>query len=401
MPLPSRNTFDKITKYDLCIGCGLCEMVGKNEGYTMTLNGDGFYTPTCPGKRNREVENQIAKICPGININPPESKNEIWGNIKELYYAWSTDKEVRRSGSSGGGISAVCIYLIERKIVDGILHVGKLSGNSIYNQLNISRNRNDILLNASSKYAPAKVFNHLIDIFENTEEVFAFVGKPCDIAGLKNYFTINPKYKHRIKYYFSFFCAGMPSYNATLKLLSRAKQLELPYFLKYRGDGWPGYFKAKFNNGEVLKVSYEESWGSVLGKQVHSRCKICPDGIGLMADIVFGDAWETKDGYPDFEERDGRSLAISRTDSGEKLINEAFRNKFILIENLEKDKIAKMQPYQYQRRLFVGYRIIIIQILTLFLLNFKNTEYLKLMKKYPVLKGIKNSLGTIKRFVRF
>src|SRR3712207_7050821 len=39
-----------------------------------------------------------------------------------------------------------------------------------------------------------------------------------------------------------------------------------------------------------------------------SRCKICPDGTGEFADIVCADAWYGKDGYPDFAEREGRSL---------------------------------------------------------------------------------------------
>jgi coenzyme F420 hydrogenase subunit beta len=398
--MPSQQLkFDRIQKYNLCIGCGLCEAMGKEHGYTMDITSEGFYKPVCSGSRNAEFEKQVGEICPGINLNAPKSDNDIWGNITGLYNSWSTDVEVRRNGSSGGGISAICIYLIEEKIVDGILHVGKLSGKSIYNELSVSRSRTEIIQKASSKYAPAKIFNSLIDIFENTEGAFAFVGKPCDIAGLKNFLEINPQYKDRIKYRISFFCAGMPSYNATLKLFERAGQKELPYFLKYRGDGWPGYFTAKFDNGEVYKVSYEESWGEVLGRQVHPRCKICPDGIGLMADLVFGDAWETKDGYPDFKERDGISLAIVRTQQGNDLIKAASAEGYISIDELQKDKVEKMQPYQYERRLFVGYRLIIIQLFTLSLLNFKNTAFLKLMGKYPVLKGIKNSVGTMRRFI--
>jgi coenzyme F420 hydrogenase subunit beta len=396
----NQNKFNNILKHNLCLGCGLCEAIGKNEGYIMSLNGNGFYKPKCIDGRNIEIEKKISEICPAININAPKLMGDnVWGGITNLYNVSSSDSEVRKKGSSGGGISALCIYILENKIVDGVLHVGKISGDSIENQLFISRNRNEVLLNASSRYAPAKVFNEIKDIFENTNEIFAFVGKPCDIAGLKNYIILNPQYQNRIKCFFSFFCAGMPSYDGTLRLLEQAKQKELPYFLKYRGDGWPGYFKAMYKNGSVLKISYEESWGKVLSKHVHPRCKICPDGIGLMADNVFGDAWETKDGYPDFEEREGKSLVIARTELGDILIKNAFKNKNIIVEHLKKERISKMQPYQYQRRLFVGYRIVVIQILTMFLLNFKGTGYLKLMAKYPIHKGIKNSIGTLRRFL--
>ena len=384
----------------MCIGCGLCEAIGKEKGYIMNLKDNGFYEPVCTAERNIEVEIKISKICPAINIDAPKVKDsKVWGGIINLYKLSASDSEVQKMGSSGGGISGVCIYLLENKIVDGILHVGKIPGESIENKLFISRTKSEVVNNASSRYAPAKVFNEISDIFEKRFETFAFIGKPCDIAGIKNYLQLNPQYKPRIKYYFSFFCAGMPSYNATHKLLEEANRKEMPYFLKYRGDGWPGYFKAIYKNTRIVKMTYEKSWGKVLGRHLHTRCKICPDGIGLLADIVFGDAWETQDGYPDFEEKEGRSLAIARTQMGDELIRNAFKNKYISLESLTIERISKMQPYQYQRRLLVGYRILVIQFLTNRLLNFKGTGYLSLMSKYPLNKGLKNSFGTLKRFL--
>lgn len=399
MQSQSQNKFNDILKYDLCIGCGLCEALSKENNYIMTLNDDGFYEPKRVGIGNKILEEEISNICPGLNIRVPKFNNNIWGNVTNLYNVSATDRTVRKMGSSGGAISALCIFMLQNKLVDGVLHIGKTEGNSIQNQLFVSRNSEDVLRNASSRYAPAKVLNEIISILENSSETFCFVGKPCDVAALKNYLTTNPLYQKRFKYFLSFFCAGIPSYNGTLKLLERANQKDLPSSLKYRGDGWPGFFKANYENGKTLKISYEDSWGDVLGKHVHSRCKICPDGIGLLADIVFGDAWETKDGYPDFEEREGRSLAISRTQSGDQLIQYAQTNKAIYVEQLKEERISKMQPYQYQRRLFVGYRIIIIQFLTGFMLNFKDTGYLKLMTRYPLHKGVKNSIGTLKRFM--
>jgi coenzyme F420 hydrogenase subunit beta len=242
------------------------------------------------------------------------------------------------------------------------------------------------------------VFNELVDIFENSSDTFCFVGKPCDVAALKNYLNINRQYINRISYFFAFFCAGMPSYHATSTLLKNANQEGLPHSLRYRGEGWPGFFEARYHSGAAYKVSYEQSWGEVLGRNLHYRCKICPDGIGLLADIVFGDAWETKDGYPDFEERDGKSILITRTTLGDRLIQMARGQKKIVVEQISKERISKMQPYQHERRLLVGYRILAVQVLTKFILKLKSTGYLKLMTKYSFYKGVRNSFGTIKRF---
>ena len=397
MLFQERNKFKALLTHDLCLGCGLCEAIGNKEQYVMTLDDSGFYKPVEIGERDRETEKRIEAICPGININVPKFGNEVWGNVVRSFSGWSNDDEIRRQGSSGGSISALCVFLLNEKLVDGILHVGRSGPDTIENKLMVSRNRDDVLRNASSRYAPSKVFNDLISILDSSHETFCFVGKPCDVAALKKFIVFFPQYADRIKYYFSFFCAGMPSYAGTQKLLDRFNKKELPTTLRYRGDGWPGFFTAGYSSGEVYRISYEESWGEVLGKCVHTRCKICPDGIGLLADIVFGDAWETKEGYPDFEERPGKSILISRTQSGDRLLTMALNGGSITTEPIDENRISKMQPFQHQRRLFVGYRIIVIQILSRFLLSFRSTGYFKLMFKYPIHRGVKNSYGTLRR----
>ncbi|MEP7251261.1 MAG: Coenzyme F420 hydrogenase/dehydrogenase, beta subunit C-terminal domain [Ginsengibacter sp.] len=400
MLLLTKNKYDKINREGLCIGCGLCESIGKEKGYLMNLSSKGFYEPIRTKGRDAKVEKQISAVCPAINLYAPQIKdNLVWGNINAFYNVSSKDTEVRNEGSSGGGLSAMCIYLLENKIVDAILHIGKIEGETIENKLFVSRDRGAVIRNASSRYAPSRTFNELKDILDRGTEIFAFVGKPCDIAGIKNYLSVNTDYQNRIAYFFSFFCAGMPSYNATSQLLERANEPEPPYFLKYRGGGWPGYFFAKFKNDKAIKITYRESWGKVLGRQLHARCKICPDGIGMMADIVYADAWETKDGYPDFEEKEGVSLAIARTTAGELLLQKALNDGSIMAEPVASERIEKMQPYQYQRRLAVGYRILAVQFLTDGLLNFNGTGYMKLMRQYPIVKGLKNTLGTLKRFL--
>ncbi len=142
MQLSTHNKFKEIIKHGMCIGCGLCEAIGKEKGYIMNLKDNGFYEPVCTAERNIEVEIKISKICPAINIDAPKVKDsKVWGGIINLYKLSASDSEVQKMGSSGGGISGVCIYLLENKIVDGILHVGKIPGESIENKLFISRTK--------------------------------------------------------------------------------------------------------------------------------------------------------------------------------------------------------------------------------------------------------------------
>lgn len=124
----------------------------------------------------------------------------------------------------------------------------------------------------------------------------------------------------------------MPSYNASIKAINTFGNTSKPISLQYRGNGWPGYFTVKFEDGTISKMTYNESWGKILGKELGLRCKICPDGIGLLADISSGDSWNTKDGYPDFTESDGRNFCFIRTETGKELFESAIKDGYIIDE---------------------------------------------------------------------
>lgn len=389
----------KIIKNDLCLGCGLCEAVS-NGICKMALTQRGFYEP----KMIRDNRNQyIGRICPGITIhNRNQSKHlSVWGNVVQVSNAWSTDNGIRRQSSSGGVTSALAIYLLESHQVDGVLHVGVQENTYLYNKLYVSRNRKDILDRNASRYAPAEVFNHIIDIFEaNAQETFAFIGKPCDIAGMQNFISAYPQYRHKVKYYLAIFCAGMPSYKATEKALTTFGKKEKPQTLRYRGDGWPGYFTATYQDGASCRMTYNESWGKILGRDLGFRCKICPDGIGLLADIASGDSWNTKSGYPDFTEADGKNFCFMRTEKGLKLFKEAEEAGYIITEALNEDNVRDMQRYQYERRHLVGWRIAVVQCLTGGILDFHGLGFYRTALNGNIVRGIKDAFGTAKRFIK-
>ena len=95
---------------------------------------------------------------------------------------------------------------------------------------------------------------------------------------------------------------------------------------RYRGQGWPGRATAALEDGSVRSMSYHDSWGGILSKHVQHRCKICADGTGKAADLVCADAWECDaEGYPVFDEAEGVSLIVSRTELGAATLKDAGR----------------------------------------------------------------------------
>lgn len=390
---------DKIKKRNFCIGCGLCASVLGSGKCNMELSEDGFYYPIIKNSISNNESKVISRLCPGIHIEG-NKQNGVWGSMNSIEEAWSADSSIRHKAASGGIVTSLAIYLLESHTVDAVLQVGVKEGSYLHNTLKISRTREAIINNAQSRYAPALVFNDIIKILDSSNDKYAFVGKPCDIAAMKNLLSEFPKYNDRIKAFISIFCAGMPSYNASIKTWQMSGRTDEPISLKYRGDGWPGNFRAIWQDGTDFKLSYNDSWGKILGRQIGFRCKICPDGIGMLADVAVGDSWATTNGYPDFTEKEGRCFVMVRTDNGTAIMEEAEQKGYIVRNTLDINKIAEMQAYQYNRRKMEGWRLVPVQLFSGFMLKFKGLHIFRQAISAKLTTGIKQMLGTAKRMIK-
>lgn len=391
------SKINSIIKNDLCLGCGLCESVFK-DNCQMKVNSKGFYVPIFKRPITKKQDELIADLCPGINITNSNPSKSVWGKSLLKGESWSSDEEIRFKGSSGGFISGLATYLLENKIIDGVFHVGVEKDNWLSNKLTISKSKEEIISKTGSRYAPAKVFNDILNQLNQPFKKILFIGKPCDIYALNNLLEKEPKFRSKIFLTIAFFCAGIPSYNATKKLVN-TKTKSKPLSLRYRGNGWPGNFTVKYENNDELKLSYKESWGKHLGRNLNFRCKICPDGIGLNADISVGDSWEDVDGYPSFTNKKGRSFVMARSLLAKSIILKAVANKAIVFNKdaISFDTLSKIQKYQYERRLYSFYRYLAVFFKAPFLIRFNNLRLFHMVTLGNIKRGFGNFLGTIKR----
>ena len=393
-----QNIVDK----ELCIGCGLCEAVFGSDVAQMEEGRSGFFTPVFRHKERVE-EDVILRICPGVNIvndQPFDRGENIWGKLLEAYSGYSKQKDIRYSASSGGVISGVAVYMLENKLVDAVLQVGGDSKDYKRNSLRVSRSRADVLACSSSRYAPSLVFDKVLKILNDSTDRFLFIGKPCDVSGIKNLIKEFPEYENRFVLFVALFCAGIPSFSATQEVIETFPEVKYPIRdLMYRGEGWPGKFSFVDHAGSYFSMSYNESWGDKLGKKLHFRCKICPDGIGLQADVAVGDAWETVDGYPDFSDKEGQSLVLLRTLKATKLFMQMQLEKQLKLSLLSLQNVRQMQPFQYSRRRVAGVRMLATIVGKRVFLNFRGLRLGTSIMRLPFFKGVREFFGTLKRIM--
>ena len=245
-----------------------------------------------------------------------------------------------------------------------MIHIGVSQDNPLLNAVYVSRSADDVLRLAGSRYAPSAPLVGILQLLAKEGGRAAFVGKPCDVAALRQLATIDSSVCEHVAYYLSFFCAGVPSQHGTMQILdSFGIPADDVDEFQYRGRGWPGNTTARCKDGRCFEMEYAASWGTILNQHLQFRCKICPDGIGEFADISCADAWYSKDGYPDFKEKEGRSLIITRTKQGEDLVNHAMNSHAIEADCVDIADITKMQPYQVYRRRGIYPRLLAMRML--------------------------------------
>lgn len=341
---------DSISLYkEFCTGCGLCKGTRKK---TFIEDDKGYLTPNLI-----ETDSSFcSKVCPSGGYALKNYQNgTIWGRFRFAYLGWSTDSLIRIESSSGGVLTSLCCYLLDNKMVDGIIHTRKSKDDIRKTETVISRTKADILSCMGSRYTTSSPLLDLFDMIKEGEH-YAFVGKPCDVSALRIYMNeVDTQIKKQIKYLFSFFCAGQPSINANNNLVKAlgGDNLQDCVDLQYRGNGWPGYATLTKKDGSKEQMDYETSWMKILGRDVRKICRFCADGTGELADISCGDAWFLgANGRPDFAERPGRNVIFARTEAGSTLLNETIKAGYIEATAFEPDEegLRKMQPYHFTRK---------------------------------------------------
>ena len=351
------NSLSDITENGLCIGCGICQSIAGNENISISMTEKGRLEPKENKPLNNEIFDKIKKTCPGVIVEglPKEaiankSKYDlVWGYYLSLFYAWSTDKDIRFKSSTGGLLNGLSLYLLESKKVRFILHTGTDPKQPMRSVSRYSYNKQELLNSGScSRYGPSSPLDKFNEAL-NKNEPFAFVGKPCDISAIRQLSKIDRRVNELCKYLLTLVCGGFGEFTKSQDFIDsfNVKEEELSIF-RYRGYGNPGKMYIKTNSGEEHDKEYNSFWGEESTWRVPFRCKICPDAIGDSSDLAALDTWP---GGSPVGEDEGFNAAIIRTKKGYDLVHDARDAGYIKIGNdLKIDDINDFQPHQVSKK---------------------------------------------------
>ncbi len=396
------NNVNDIVRWRLCVGCGACAALCPEQAIRLVDIPTRGIRVIADIEKCRQCSTCL-KICPAIGICQDEtSTNDIrklskaWGPVLEVWEGCASDFEIRFKGSSGGAVTALCLYMLESGSASSVLHIGTQKSSPLHSTPIISKTRSELIDKTGSRYAPAPTCVGFNLINERNGPI-VFVGKPCDVVALSKSRRVDPQLDSCIAGTISIFCAGTPATAGTYQILSemRIKAEQVKEF-RYRGCGWPGMTRAVEKGSEAPQcMTYEKAWGQILSKFGQFRCRLCPDSTGQFADISCGDPW-----YRTIRPHDpGHSLILVRSEVGRKIIRGAIAGGHITAERVEPSTVWRSQRALLKRKRHLWARLTALRLMHVPVPEYSGFSLFANWLELSFVDKVRSFAGTFRRII--
>lgn len=361
-----------------CIGCGACAILDNSP---FSIKFDKYYQLQAVQTRDTEIsedmDNQISEVCPFSERSQNEdtiskklfNENGI-GHSGELGYFYSTyagyvkESDYRDKGSSGGMVSWFLVELLNRKLIDGVIHVRADKGEKMF-AYTISHSVEEVESGAKSKYYPVEM-SHVLAQVKKMQGKYAIVGIPCFIKAVRLLTQKDSLLQSRIKYCIGLVCGHLKSANFARSFswqcgIKPQNLQSIDFRTKLSNFGANDYGvtvtgicdeKLITKTSKPVSQLFGTNWGYGFFK--YKACDFCDDVLAETADITFGDAW-----LPRYvNEYKGTNIIVVRNSNIDNILQNANNESRIHIEDVtEKDVIESQKGGFTHRKEDIAYRL--------------------------------------------
>ena len=155
------RTLSDVVDAGLCCGCGACLSHCGKAAVSLVNDEASGIRPVFVGGGCGDCT-ECLSFCPGGFLDYrglldqyPGKYHPLIGPYLEVWDGYSADDESRRKASSGGALSALSLYCLEKENMESVLHTGMDRSKPWLNRSIRSKTREEILENAGSRYAPS------------------------------------------------------------------------------------------------------------------------------------------------------------------------------------------------------------------------------------------------------
>ena len=326
-----------------CSGCGYCEKVCPVGAVEMKQDSRGFMHPNVDFEKCVQC-GRCSAGCPNREMhNRRKEKMPV-----RLFAAYSKDENTVKNSSSGG-----IFYELAKKTIElgGVVYGAAFSADYTLEHRR-AECLEDLPALMGSKYMQSNAYLSFDSVLRDLSvgKKVLFVGTPCQIAALRK---LTAKLENQ-PILVDFVCHGVPS---PLLIKDHIKYVEkfahskvTEYIPRSKAAGWAHHELFVFENGKSDCMSpvsqvYKNIFHGDLG--IRSSCFHCPfTSFERNSDLTIADYWGIEIKRPDLLHKEGTSMVLINTESGEKFFG-ALEN-ICLFETDIDTVVEKKQPHLFR-----------------------------------------------------
>jgi coenzyme F420 hydrogenase subunit beta len=350
----------------VCVGCGSCSaathgriQVRPNEWgvqqasiNSATLPDIEIASRVCPFADNAVDEDKLAAELFDADI--PRDKR--LGAALGIYAGRVVAGEDTTLSSSGGLTSWLTLQLLERGLVDGVIHVGTgdSSDTGSLFEYTVSTSLEQLRQRRKSQYYSTS-FADVVSQIRGDGKRYALVGVPCFVKAARLLAREDATFGSQLAVCIGLVCGHLKS-SGFAELL--AWQIGVPppvlgrvdFRVKTPGNSASDYNFSAWPRGSAKPVTgltrdlVGGNWGHAMFQL--KACDYCDDVFAETADIAFGDAW-----LPQYaSDWRGTNVAVTRNALLDAILKEGAARGDLMLEPLSADLAAMSQAGNYRHR---------------------------------------------------
>jgi coenzyme F420 hydrogenase subunit beta len=300
-----------------------------------------------------DEENRVIwNACSGKGFDFPEQRKLIFGEqeanvytgyTRKIYIGLATDGKIRSHSGSGGFITALLIWLLENKMIDGAVVTGMSDEKPWLTRTYIATTAEGIIRAAQSKYIITTV-NEILPEIAAFDGRLAYVGLPGQVQSIRLLQQAKHPSVRNICYIFGPFYGNTLHFSSVKSFLRSFgvgdyHQIRKLYF---RYGEWPGNMRVEMNDGRIFEMPKFHA-NYLIPFHILKNSLLCTDLTNEFTDISGGDAWA-----PVYEERGkGFSMIITRSDIGEQIVRRMETEGVLELQQISELDALEMHSHGY------------------------------------------------------
>lgn len=351
MSAKSIDALQSIIRHGLCNRCGSC--VGLSGGAIVFSDKTGSYLPVIKHDIEPTRADLILTACPGKEFNFPDFRKKIYpdstsfhlylGPYRNISIGYSLDPGIRSCSASGGILTAVLIWLLDQKKIQGAVVTCMSKSEPWLTEPFIATTKEEIISASQSKYIITSV-NEILPEMEKFKGDMAYVGLPGQVQSIRKLQQLGHPSVKNIKFIFGPFYGNTLHFSSVKSFLHSYGETDYRKItaLYFRHGEWPGNMRVELLGGRIIELPKFHA-NYLIPFHILKNSLLCTDLTNEFTDLSGGDAWA-----PVYEERGkGFSMVIARSDTGKAILDEMLAAGKIQLQDIGLEEAISMHSHGY------------------------------------------------------